>query len=398
MKTIEVRTVLAQVTRFKSESQRFNIRVDGIGSDLDEALALLALDLRGQSDTGRFGIPRIIFDWVTGVIVKLAGGLKLEGGDKQDHERHFQNARRWILDSRPWETFARSLESVIFSDQSTLVSQSTGLAVLQAAIFATHNAQSDEGDDETVWVPYSIATLCGLSSASLPRGVPRSQARESEGVGDNGKVKVRIAGTGAASPLRVSLDVYVTFLVEAMQGHVSLITQRKTSRGSAISRLRISEEVITLLLRFHIGVQRQQVNQRKVFSACCLKIMGPLFKIIGAHETAMDMAQSDAADGVISNLQSPDSGRAVLSVATAVLWDALFHEEHLEGYRSLFVVPSVGGGGADADQTSTDVAASKAKKRRYSRGSNSAFNGSRRACYQQEFLEQLGRLVGRTEG
>lgn len=107
------------------------------------------------------------------------------------------------------------------------------------------------------------------------------------------------------------------------------------------------------------------------------------------------------------------------SAITSVVWDALFHEEHLEGYREAFTAAealstattatedSIGvtDNGATALPTANGEHGSK-KRRRKGRGGTGDGNGEggskgagavmgqRRACYQQQVLEDIARLAG----
>ncbi|CAM9687301.1 unnamed protein product, partial [Discosporangium mesarthrocarpum] len=278
MKASEILGTLEKIEHFRSEVQRPNKRVDDLGPYLEEAVKLLAPELSGYvGGSDGFGTPRIVLDWVTAVIVKLAGGLKLSVGAKPDHERHVRNARRWLLDHRLWEVFTGALEATIDSNPSTSIPQSTGLALLQAAVFTAHNAQPDEGGVTAAeWVALAIGAMCGLPCSRSPMFGERKAAP-----GLNPRKGV--AGKGSVAPLRVSLDVFVTFLAEAMRGHVRMMLARgRASQGSGIAGFKQSsaEEAMVLLLRFHRALQRQQTNQRKVFSTCCTKLMGPLLQII----------------------------------------------------------------------------------------------------------------------
>lgn len=177
---------------------------------------------RPASDAGTPGVTqgvhRAVLDWSTGVIAKLASGLRRPattaspagcGGkssqkgqlDQQDAtasaagdigegegERHARNARRWLSDPRIWQAFVRSLEGAAAtattaagaagsraSEPNTHLPQSAGLGVLRAAVFAVRDAPGASQEngatadgDATVavasaadWAAVAIRVLCG---------------------------------------------------------------------------------------------------------------------------------------------------------------------------------------------------------------------------------------------
>lgn len=171
------------------------------------------------------GVHRAVLDWSTGVIAKLASGLRrpattaspagcgekssLKGRlDQQDAtasatgdsgegegERHARNARRWLSDPRIWQAFVRSLEGAAAtaataagaagsraSEPNTHLPQSAGLGVLRAAVFAVRDAAAPavappgasqengataDGDATVAvasaadWAAVAIRVLCG---------------------------------------------------------------------------------------------------------------------------------------------------------------------------------------------------------------------------------------------
>lgn len=141
--------------------------------------------------------------------------------------------------------------------------------------------------------------------------------------------------------------------------------------------------------------------------------MGPLFEILPESEVEAKTTAGQAT--------SPQR----TSAATSLIWDALFHEEHLEGFREAFTAaeaasaaPSLaddGSGNAVASPPAAGIGKGAAKKRRRKgkkdRASASAADGDgggggastdasggggtarRRACYQQQVLEEMVELA-----
>lgn len=121
--------------------------------------------------------------------------------------------------------------------------------------------------------------------------------------------------------------------------------------------------------------------------------MGPLFEIL--------------IDATLPSLRS---------AATDLVWDALFHEEHLDGFReALTAAEARGGAGRLATGTTSKsdtgstlsgrnaIEGGKKKRRRKGKGEGDETKGvdsgnstipCRRVCYQQQLLEEVERLAG----
>ncbi|CAM9214789.1 unnamed protein product, partial [Hapterophycus canaliculatus] len=342
------------------------------------------------------GANRAVLDWSMGVIVKLAAALPKPSRAGPDGakgsagagagERHARNAERWLTDPRIWRAFVRSLRggTAKASEPSTHLPQSASLGVLRAAIFAARagaaraagaaggagrsfgggNGGGRGGAEDAAaaagagaaagqWAFLAIVSLCGgvvvaaggggggrrggYSSGSMTEiddGVldellPPQRAGERTGT----SVAPRKFGGGGAL-MKMSLDAYVTFLEEVICGHLVedhvLPTELGqefggvgvggTARGGALPSL--AEGALTELLRFQVLLQGQQTSPRKVFATFCSKLMGPLFQIL-PHDAGAAAAAAAAAPS-----QSP-----LQAAAKSLVRDAVFHEEHLEGFR-----------------------------------------------------------------
>ncbi|CAM9790800.1 unnamed protein product, partial [Ectocarpus sp. 4 AP-2014] len=159
----------------------------------------------------------------------------------------------------------------------------------------------------------------------------------------------RWAGGGAV--MKVSLDAYVTFLDEVLRGHEAFCQALPlagdgagsggrssvggkeaaavaTAGGGALPSL--AEGALTELLRFQVVLQAQQTSPRKVFTTFCSKLMGSLFQALPL-------------EGSTASASSPFK-----TAAKAVACDALFHEEHLEGYREAFTAAEAAAAAAAA--------------------------------------------------
>lgn len=151
----------------------------------------------------------------------------------------------------------------------------------------------------------------------------------------------------------------------------------------------------------------------QVFSTLCSKLMGPLFQILPARA---------ALSTTVVGRPSP-----LYSAAKTLVCEALFHEEHLEGYREAFAATEAAGvslsatvvaARADDDQVAAAVASEtggkqKKKKRRKKNkgggdggedattaaadaGGNSGGKNRtpRRVCYQQQLFDEMATLCG----
>lgn len=127
--------------------------------------------------------------------------------------------------------------------------------------------------------------------------------------------------------------------------------------------------------------------------------MGPLFEMLHEADSSLTVRQT------------------LVSVTVELVWDALFHEEHLEGYREAFTAAeattssSLAIGEDSVPPTAETVERGGKKRRRRGNKSGSDAAGAqgsgavggdggrggttilRRACYQQQLLEEMGRLV-----
>lgn len=118
----------------------------------------------------------------------------------------------------------------------------------------------------------------------------------------------------------------------------------------------------------------------QVFASFCSKVMGPLF-------------------GVLSETRSSP----LTAAAKAIVWEALFHEEHLDGYREAFIAVEASPEAAAAS-LSGDVGVGGNKKTKRRKGGKdgedtanlaggSGRGSQRRASYQQQVLEEMSRLA-----
>lgn len=121
----------------------------------------------------------------------------------------------------------------------------------------------------------------------------------------------------------------------------------------------------------------------QVFASFCSKVMGPLF-------------------GVLSETRSTP----LTAAAKALVWDALFHEEHLDGYREAFIAVEASSEAAAASLSGGEGAGGNKKKKRRKGGKDgddaantagaaggSGRSSQRRASYQQQVLEEMSRLA-----
>lgn len=123
--------------------------------------------------------------------------------------------------------------------------------------------------------------------------------------------------------------------------------------------------------------------------------------------------------GSLFEMLSETTPSPLKAAATVVVWDALFHEEHLEGYREAFaaaaasaansasspseapVVKTAASGEASAIARSPAAGdGGKKKRRRKSKdgdggdaGGSGGVNAPRRACYHQQLLEEMNKLA-----
>lgn len=92
------------------------------------------------------------------------------------------------------------------------------------------------------------------------------------------------------------------------------------------------------------------------------------------------------------------------TAAKAIVWDALFHEEHLDGYREAFIAVEASPDAAAASLSGdVGIGGNKKKKRRKggkdgddiaNTAGGSGRSSQRRASYQQQVLEEMSRLAG----
>lgn len=131
--------------------------------------------------------------------------------------------------------------------------------------------------------------------------------------------------------------------------------------------------------------------------------MGPLFGMLRE------------ADTLLLTVSPP-----LVSAIVELVWDALFHEEHLEGYREAFTAAEAATAAAAVGETAVPATAdtiergAKKRRRKSNKGGSDAADAHRsgdgggagggdsgrggatiprRACYQQQLLEELGRLA-----
>ncbi|CAM9386727.1 unnamed protein product, partial [Scytosiphon promiscuus] len=502
MRARDVLDALERIELFRSQAADSHRRVENIGGDLDSAISLLdlrqsreAVDAEDTTAGATQGANRVVLDWSTGVIAKLASALPkpgtasapfragsegIRGTADGSSERHARNAERWLADPRIWRAFARSLRggTTRASEPSTHLPQSASLGVLRAAIFAVRagaagaegswrkgknggggGAAEDVAADAVLtagqWAFLAIVSLCGGVIVTAPSPEGRGDAIVEEGGGGRagggyssgsmtkidegvldellppqragvttgtGGAPKRLGGGGAL--MKMSLDAYVTFLEEAIRGHV--IASHALAIGPALGhRLggladgaaaggcapsSLAEGALTELLRFQMALQAQQTSPRKVFSTFCSKLMGPLFRILRPEV-------------VITAGVAP--GRSPLQAAArSLVRNAVFHEDHLEGYREAFTAaeaataaavgngeagsskrPQSSGPGVETVVGSQPAAGEGGKKKRRRKnkgvegGDNAGTGGSaggkapRRVCYQQQLLDEFAALA-----
>lgn len=296
------------------------------------------LESTGTADRVTQGVHRAVLDWSTGVITKLAAGLLRPaaaaanaaspassgggGGSASVGERHARNARRWLSDERVWKAFVRSLEgATAAAEPNTHLPQAASLGVLRAAVFAVRAAAAADAAPVAAsgeWALVAIRLLCGVGGgggtvktgevhasvaidgrgkAPPMAGVASGLELGSMGVGVGVEVEVgqqkdggvdraverygkrgrgRGGGGGGGARMRMSLDAFMTFLEEAVRGHVSpSVSQRRVGvwdgngngdgdgDGNWNGPLALPEKALTELLRFQVVLQGQQ-NRRKV--------------------------------------------------------------------------------------------------------------------------------------
>lgn len=244
------------------------------------------------------------------------------GGQQQvmhQSEIHDRNARRWLSDRRTWEAFVRSLRGCAAADPNTQLAQSSGMAVLHAAIFAVRDGNirgsntrsAGEGNEATKlsasdWAFVAICTLCGgatgAGNVERPSGGPSTQdhtlkrsaddvfgivsqlknnlspssttvASQSEGRGDRGR--------GGRPLLRITLDAYATFLEGVVREHAQRIgggpgggvgggvvlrtpSEGRLNDAGMVVHNRLEEGALVELLRFQAVLQGHHSNRRKV--------------------------------------------------------------------------------------------------------------------------------------
>ncbi|CAM9855257.1 unnamed protein product, partial [Ectocarpus sp. 6 AP-2014] len=351
------------------------------------------------------GVHRAVLDWSTGVIVKLAAALPKHAtiaaspnvSTTTTSERHARNARGWLSDPRIWRCFVRSLRggATQAAEPSTHLPQAASLGVLRAAIFAVRagapGAAAAAGAAARAWESCSappqaagagdwafvaVLTLCGgvivtaggggggragghssgsmtsIDAAVLDELRPRRADGRLLAVAGPAPATVaskRWGGGGAV--MKMSLDAFVTFLDEVLRGHEAVCQALPlagdgagsggrssvggkeaaavaTAGGGALPSL--TEGSLTELLRFQVVLQAQQTSPRKVFTTFCSKLMGSLFQALPP-------------EGSTASASSP-----LKIAAKAVACDALFHEEHLEGYREAFTAAEAAAAAAAA--------------------------------------------------
>ncbi|CAB1100685.1 unnamed protein product [Ectocarpus sp. CCAP 1310/34] len=235
---------------------------------------------------------------------------------------------------------------------------------------------------------------------------------------------------GGGAVMKMSLDAYATFLDEVLRGHEAVCLALPlagdgagsggrssvggkeaaavaTAGGGALPSL--AEGALTELLRFQVVLQAQQTSPRKVFTTFCSKLMGSLFRALPPEISTTASASSP-----------------LKTAAKAVAFDALFHEEHLEGYREAFtaaeeavaaavartgsspqgggVAPTAGGGDgkniSEPDQSGESGGGGKKRRRKNTgREDGGGDDGGKfkkprsRVCYQQQLLDEMAALA-----
>ncbi|CAM9371809.1 unnamed protein product, partial [Ectocarpus sp. 8 AP-2014] len=408
-------------------------------------------------------------------------------------ERHARNARRWLSDPRIWRCFVRSLRggATQAAEPSTHLPQAASLGVLRAAIFAVRagapgaaaaaaaaaragescsappQAAEQNNDGVTAvavvaagagdWAFVAVLTLCGGVIVTAGGGGGGRAGGHSSGSMTSIDAAVldelrprrtdgRLLAPAPAAPatvaskrwggggavMKMSLDAYVTFLDEVLRGHEAVCralplagdgagSGRRSSAGgkeaAAVATAgggalpSLAEGALTELLRFQVVLQAQQTSPRKVFTTFCSKLMGSLFQALPP-------------EGSTASASSP-----LKTAAKAVACDALFHEEHLEGYREAFtaaeaaaaaaaaalartgsspqgegVAPAAGGGGGknngEPDQSGESGGGGKKRRRKNTgREDGGGDDGGKfkkprsRVCYQQQLLDEMAALA-----
>ncbi|CAM9669208.1 unnamed protein product, partial [Phaeothamnion confervicola] len=336
---------------------------------------------------GGHSANRIIVDWASDHVVRFVGLLK--------SEKHRSDAELALTKRDLWAVFARALEGVQAGGGSVSFGQSASAALLQGVLFVTERSRNDTD------------ALAAAAAAATDAAVETA-----------GMLCRRRGATAAAGCVSLNLDAAATLVEKAL----ALLAGGPAAATSRDARL------ATSLLELQLVLQVQHTNQRKVFTLCCSRLLGPLLAAATKHAGARRQ-EGDGGDGDDGdegdNREGGDGGggcsgggdtklqRTASRRAADVLLGALFRKEHLEGYANVAVHRSAGGGSlavAGAGNTGKRAAGRDHQGgRKRQRGDEAAEGGEAAAdggaaaaggagavqhgCYQQQLIGGLERLL-----